>query len=65
MASIVDAPLAWWVMNNWLSNFAYRIKIGMEIFLVSIAATSIIALLTVGYHSLKAILANPGRQVKT
>jgi len=46
-------------MTNWLSNFAYRIQIGMEIFLTAIAATFAVAMATVGYQTLRAALANP------
>lgn len=59
VAFMLAAPLAWWVMNNWLSNFQYRIQIGTGIFVTAIATTFLVALLTVGYQTLKAALANP------
>jgi predicted permease len=59
VAFLLAAPLAWWVMTSWLSNFAYRIQIGMEIFLTAIATTFLVAMATVGYQTLRAALANP------
>jgi putative ABC transport system permease protein len=48
-----------YVMNQWLSNFAYRVSIGPIIFLVSGLTAFGIALATVSWQSLKAALANP------
>jgi putative ABC transport system permease protein len=46
-------------MNKWLHNFAYRINIGLGIFLASSMIALVIALLTVSYRSIKAAAANP------
>ena len=59
IAFVIAAPLAWWVMRNWLENFTYRIEIGAWVFVLAIAATFLVAMITVGYQSLKAALANP------
>ncbi|MEM6631585.1 MAG: ABC transporter permease [Bacteroidota bacterium] len=64
LAFLIAAPLAWWVMQNWLENFTYRIEIGAGIFAMAIAATFLIALLTVGFQSMKAALANPVDSLK-
>ena len=53
------APLAWYVMGQWLSDFAYKIEIGPYIFLVGLAVSFIIAIITVGYRSLRAATMNP------
>lgn len=58
-AFLVAAPLAWWAMNNWLNDYAYRISLGVGIFLLSLAATLAVAILTVGVQSIRAALANP------
>ncbi|MGC3944780.1 MAG: ABC transporter permease [Chryseolinea sp.] len=59
VAFLLAAPLAWWLMNNWLANFQYRIEIGTEIFVTAIVTTFVVALITVGYQTLRAALANP------
>lgn len=60
MVSIVVAsPIAWWVMNRWLENFAYRIDIQWWIFALAGFAAVAIALLTVGWQAIRAAVANP------
>ncbi|MEM6843099.1 MAG: ABC transporter permease [Bacteroidota bacterium] len=59
LAFVIAAPLAWWVMKNWLENFTYRIEIGAGIFALAIVATFLIAMLTVSFQSIRAALANP------
>ena len=59
IAFVLAAPLAYYVMQGWLQNFEYRVDVGASIFLGGILATLIIALLTVGYRSVRAALANP------
>jgi ABC-type lipoprotein release transport system permease subunit len=51
--------VAYFVMNNWLENFAYRIDVGLGVFAATIAVTLLIAGVTIGYRALKAALANP------
>jgi len=59
IAFVVAAPVAYFAMNNWLTNFAYRINIGVGVFLLTIAMTLLIAAVTVGYRATRAALANP------
>ena len=56
---VVASPLAWYVMNQWLSDFAYKINIGPAIFLIGLAITFFIAIATVGYRSMRAATVNP------
>jgi len=58
------APVAWFLMNEWLTEFAYRIDLGVWIFLAGIGITLGIALLTVGYRSLRAATANPVKSLR-
>ncbi|UCE06949.1 MAG: ABC transporter permease, partial [bacterium] len=58
-ASIIAWPVAYYFMNKWLQNFAYRVDIGIWIFILSAALALIIALVTVSYQSIKAAMANP------
>jgi ABC-type antimicrobial peptide transport system permease subunit len=59
IANAISWPVAYYVMNNWLKNFAYRTDIHLWIFVASGAMALVIALLTVGSHAIKAATANP------
>ena len=50
---LVACPIAWWAMNRWLQDFAYRIDIQWWMFAVAIA------LLTVSWQAIRAAVANP------
>lgn len=56
---LIAVPLAWYAMNQWLADFAYRIEIGAAIFLVAGVSAVCIALLTVSWQSIRAAVANP------
>lgn len=56
---IIAVPIAWYAMNQWLTDFAYRIDIGVGIFFVAGGLALLIALATVSWQSVKAALANP------
>lgn len=59
IALIIAYPLAYYVMNNWLQEFAYRISIGWEPFIFTAICALFVALLTVSLQSIKAALRNP------
>jgi putative ABC transport system permease protein len=59
VANIIAWPLAYYFMKRWLQSFAYHTTIGIGIFFFSGLAALVIALLTVGYQSIKAARANP------
>ncbi|MGH7493576.1 MAG: ABC transporter permease [bacterium] len=59
IAFAVASPIAYFAMNRWLQDFAYRIQIGIETFLLAGVLALMIAWLTVSYQSIKAALANP------
>jgi ABC-type antimicrobial peptide transport system permease subunit len=64
VAFLIAAPVAYYVMSNWLQNFQYSIPMGAGIFLAAIAASLLIAALTVSYQSVKAALANPIKSLR-
>ncbi len=59
LASAISWPLAYYVMDRWLENFAYRTDIALWVFLVSGILGLIVAVATVSYQSLRASIANP------
>jgi len=59
IAMLIASPLAYYIMNRWLQDFAYRIDIGVITFVLAGSVALVIALLTVSFQSLKAALANP------
>ncbi len=63
-ANIIAWPLAYYIMDRWLGNFAYRISVRWDIFIFSGIITAVIALFTVSFHSIKAANANPVNALK-
>jgi putative ABC transport system permease protein len=59
IANIIALPAAYYAVNQWLQNFAYRTSVGVFIYIASALLALIIALLTVSYQSIKAALTNP------
>jgi ABC-type antimicrobial peptide transport system permease subunit len=62
---ILSSPIAWYVMNDWLSGFEYHIAIQWWIFAASAAGAVLIALLTVSIHAVKAASANPVHSLRS
>ncbi len=65
IAFAISAPLGWYFMNKWLQPFAYKITLGPGIFILAIAASVIIAWVTVGYKAIRAALANPVNSLRS
>ena len=59
LAFLLASVLSYFVMNQWLKDFQYRIEIGIGIFLVAGIASLMVALLTVSFQAMKASIANP------
>lgn len=59
IALVIAAPLSWYLMNNWLDNFTYHVDMGWLVFGISGLLVITIALLAVGFQSMKAALTNP------
>lgn len=62
---LIGFPIAWYLMNGWLQNFAYRVSIDWTIFVFAGLATISIVLLTVGFQALAAAIANPTKSLRT
>lgn len=64
IANIIAWPVAYFIMDKWLEDFAYRVSLGIWPFLAAGAAALTIAMLTTGYQSVKAALADPVKSIK-
>lgn len=59
LAVLIAWPLAYFLMNSWLQNFAYRIKPGLDIFLLSSLLALLVAFFTIIFQSVRASIADP------
>jgi ABC-type antimicrobial peptide transport system permease subunit len=59
ISAVIAFPVAWWAMNKWLQDFAYKTNISWWIFLLAGIATTLIALVTISFQAVKAAVANP------
>ena len=65
IAIMIASPVAWWTMNKWLEDFAYRISIGWWMFVFAGLTALFIALVTVSFQAVKAAVANPVKSLRT
>lgn len=62
---VVAIPVAWYAMNEWLQDFAYRINIEWWMFLLAAVIALVITVCTVSFQSVRAAMANPVRSLRT
>jgi predicted permease len=65
VSCLIAFPVAWWMMNKWLLDYAYRINISWGVFVVAGLLAILIALITVSFQAVKAALANPVKSLRT
>ncbi len=65
IAFIISAPIAWYIMHQWLQNYTYRIPLSSSIFILAIVCSILIAWITVAYRAIKAATANPVKSLKS
>ena len=65
VAIVIATPIAWWAMNKWLEDFAYRVTISWWMFAIAGLLAIFIALFTVSFQAIKAALANPVKSLRT
>jgi putative ABC transport system permease protein len=65
VAALIAFPIAWWAMNSWLQDFAYRIDVPIWIFIAAAIVAALVAFLTVSYQAIKAAMANPVKNLRT
>jgi putative ABC transport system permease protein len=59
IAFLLSAPLAWFAMTQFLQNYSHRIDLGWQVFSVALVATTLIALVTIAFHTIKSANSNP------
>ncbi len=64
VASIIAIPVAWWMMESWLNDFAYRTKIYWWVFFISGSLALLVAVITISMQSLRAATANPVKSLR-
>jgi putative ABC transport system permease protein len=62
---VIASPIAWWVMNQWLRAFAYRVPVSWWMFGLAGLIAVAIALSTVSFQAIRSALANPVRSLKS
>lgn len=65
VAAVVAFPVSWWALDEWLKDFTYRIPIPMWAFVLAAALAVLVALLTVGFQSVRAANVNPVKSLRT
>jgi len=65
LAVLIAFPLAGWVMNEWLNNFAYHTQVNSIIFIIAGGSILLITLLTISLQSIKAALINPVKSLRS
>jgi putative ABC transport system permease protein len=62
---LIAVPISWYGMSQWLEDFAFRIGISWQIFLIAGLVAGLIAAVTVSGQAIKAALANPVKSIKS
>ena len=65
LAFVISIPVALYLSDVWLQEFAYRSKVGWEIFVVVGVAAVLAAMIAIMYQSITAALANPADSLRT
>lgn len=65
ISALIAFPVAWYAMNKWLQDFAYRISMPWWVFIVAGIVAALIALITISFQAIKAALANPVKSLRT
>jgi putative ABC transport system permease protein len=65
IAVVIASPIAWYFMNKWLQNFAYRTTITWQVFVLTALLALTIAFITISFQSIRAALANPVKNLRS
>jgi putative ABC transport system permease protein len=65
IAILIASPVAWWLSNQWLNNFAYRIHITWWVFVLSAILAVLIAIITMSFQAIRAAVTSPVKSLKS
>jgi putative ABC transport system permease protein len=65
IATFIAFPVAWWLMDQWLQDFAFRIRLHWSIFMLAGLLAITIAMVTISYQAIRAAMANPAKTLRT
>jgi len=65
LSCFIAAPVAWYYLKDWLTNYDYRIEIRWQVFVIAALVALIITLFTVSFQAIKAAIANPTKSLRT
>ncbi|GAA4410483.1 ABC transporter permease [Nibrella viscosa] len=65
IAIVIATPIAWWAMNQWLQDFAYRIDVPWWVYIMAGVVAIFIAFVTISFQSIRAALMNPVKSLRT
>lgn len=65
VGNLVAIPVAWYFMNKWLEEFAYRTPLSWWVFMIAILLCLVIAVITVSFQAIRAAIANPVKSLRT
>ena len=64
IAAVIAFPVAWYAMNRWLLDFAYRIDMPWWVFLIAGCIAALIAFITISFQTVKAAISNPVKSLR-
>ncbi|HOY21300.1 MAG TPA: FtsX-like permease family protein, partial [Haliscomenobacter sp.] len=65
IALVIAAPVAWYLMQEWLKDFAYQYKIRWDVFVQAGVVVVLISILTIGFQAMRSALSNPLDSLKS
>ncbi len=65
LSCVIAVPVAWYYLDRWLEDYAYRVDLGWDTFLLAALMALVVTLLTVSFQSIKAALANPVKSLRS
>ncbi|PVD50438.1 ABC transporter permease [Terrimonas sp.] len=65
IANVIAWPVAWYIISNWLNDFAYRIPVSWMVFIAAGGVALAIAVITISFQAIKAAMANPVKSLRT